>query len=50
MLCRAINNLASSEIRALIRFLHGKHMSAAEIDSELWEVYGQNVMSEGTIR
>jgi hypothetical protein len=42
MACPAIGNPASCEIRAVIRFLHAKNMSAA--------VYGQNVMSEGTVR
>jgi hypothetical protein len=50
MLCPAIDNPASCEIRALIRFLHAKNMSSAEIHQELCAVYGQNVMSEGTVR
>jgi transposase len=49
-LCPAIDNPASSEIRAVIRFLHAKNMSAAEIHRELCAVYGQNVTSEGTVR
>jgi transposase len=36
---------------AIIRFLHAKNMSAAEIHHELCAaVYGQNVMSEGSVR
>jgi hypothetical protein len=46
----AIDNPASREIRAVIRFLHAKNMSAAEIHFELRVVYGQNVISEGTVR
>jgi hypothetical protein len=38
------------EIRPVIRFLHAKNMSAAEIHCELCAVYGQNVMSEGTVK
>jgi transposase len=50
MLCPAIDNPASYEIRAVIRFLHAKNMRAAEIHRELCAVYGQTVMSEGTVR
>jgi hypothetical protein len=48
MRCTEINNPASSEIRAVMRFLRAENISAAEIHSELWAVSGQNVMSEGT--
>jgi hypothetical protein len=34
-MCPAIDNLASCEIRTVIRFLHAKNMSAEEIDPEL---------------
>jgi hypothetical protein len=50
MMCPAIDNPASWEIRADIRFLHAKSMSAVEIHRELCAEYGQNVMSEGTVR
>jgi hypothetical protein len=46
----AIDNPASCEIGAVIRFLHAKNISAEEIHRELCGVYGQNVMSEGTVR
>jgi hypothetical protein len=36
--------------RCKIRFLHAKNMSAAEIHHELCDVYGQNLMSEGTVK
>jgi hypothetical protein len=49
-MCPAIDNLASCEIRDVIHFLLAKNMRAAEIHSELCTVYGQNVMSEGTVR
>jgi hypothetical protein len=51
MMCHAIDNPASREIGAVIRFLHAKNMSAAEINRELCvAVYGQIVMTEGTAR
>jgi hypothetical protein len=50
MMCPEIDTRASCEIRAVIRFLHAKNMSAAEIHPELCAVYGQNIMSEGTVR
>jgi hypothetical protein len=46
----AIDNPVSCEIHAVIRFLHAKSMSAAEIRRELCTVYGQNIMNEGTIK
>jgi hypothetical protein len=46
----AIDNPASFKIHAVIHFLHAKNMSAAEIRRELFSVYGQNVMSKGTVR
>jgi hypothetical protein len=49
-MCPTIDNRASCEIHAVIRFLHTKNMSAAELHRELCVVYGQNVMSEGTLR
>jgi hypothetical protein len=50
MTCPTIDNPAICEIRAVIRFLHAKNMNVVEIHSELCAVYGQNIMSEGTIR
>jgi hypothetical protein len=49
MMCPAIDNPTSCEIHSVIRFLHSKSMSAAEIHLELCAVY-QNVVNEGTIR
>jgi hypothetical protein len=45
-----IDNPASCEILSVVCFLHAKNMSAVEIHHELLAVYGQNVMSEGTVR
>jgi hypothetical protein len=45
-----INNPASLELCCVICFLHAKNMSAVEIHHELCAVYGQNVMTEGTVR
>jgi hypothetical protein len=50
MMCPAIGNPASCEIRAVIHFLHARNTSAAEIHCELCAAYGQNVMSEETVR
>jgi hypothetical protein len=43
MMCPAIDNPATCEIRAVIRFLQAKIMSAAEIHRKLCAPYGQNV-------
>jgi transposase len=49
-MCPATDNPTSCKIRAVIHFLHAKNMSAAEINRELCMLYGQKVMSEGTVR
>jgi hypothetical protein len=50
-MCPVIDNSTCCEIRAVIPFLHAKNMSAEKIHRELCAmVYGQNVMSEGTVR
>jgi hypothetical protein len=49
-MCPAIDNPTSCEIRAVIRFLHAKNMSAMEIHHKVFRVYGQNIMSEGILR
>jgi hypothetical protein len=49
-MCPAIDNPAICEIRAVILFLKPKSMRAAGIHFALCAAYGQNVMSEGTVR
>jgi hypothetical protein len=46
----AIDNSARCEIRAVIRFLHTKNLSAEKIHCELCAVYGQNITSERCVR
>jgi hypothetical protein len=41
MMCRVIDNSASCEIRAVIRFFIANNMNAAEIPRELFAVYGK---------
>jgi hypothetical protein len=50
MMCPMVVTPASCEICAVVCFLNSKNMSATEIHHELCVVYGQNVMSEVTIR
>jgi hypothetical protein len=50
MMCPVNDKHASCEICMLIRFLHAKNVSAVEIHRELYAVYGQSVMSGGTVR
>jgi hypothetical protein len=40
-MCPVIDNPASCEIRAFIRFLLANNMNAAEIPGELYAVYGK---------
>jgi hypothetical protein len=47
MMCPIIDNPGICEIRAVIRFLRAKNISAMEIHCELSAaVYGQNVISK----
>ena len=41
---------ASCEVRAVIHFLHAEGQSAAEIHHQLCRVYGDNVMSDSSVR
>jgi hypothetical protein len=50
MMCPVFDNPTSCKICSVIRFLHAKSMSVAEIHRELRAAYGQNVVSEGTVR
>jgi transposase len=50
MTCAAVDNPTSCEIRAVIRFLRSKIISAAEVHRELCAVYDKIVISEGTVR
>lgn len=45
-----IDSPASCEIRAVIRFLHAKGISAAEIHRQLCQVYGENIITEAAVR
>lgn len=42
------DNPARCKIHVIICFVHAKNISAAEIYSELYAVYSQHIMSEGT--
>ena len=44
-----IENLASCEIRAEMRFSNRKNLTAAEIHRRVYNVYGPSVMSEGRV-
>jgi hypothetical protein len=45
MMCPAMDNSASCEIRAVVRFLHVRNMSAVKIHWKLHAVYSQNAVS-----
>ena len=49
-MCAAINNPDSCDVRAVIRFLFARKNNAAEINRQLCEVYGLNVMSDSKVR
>jgi hypothetical protein len=45
----SIQNLAKCEVRAVIRFLHAKEETAAEIYRQLVSVYGEDVMKRQNV-
>jgi transposase len=49
-MCPAFDNLSNCENHVVIRFLHVKNLSTAEIHYELCAVCGPNVIREGTVR
>jgi hypothetical protein len=49
-MCLAIDNSTSCEIGSAVHFLHSKNMNVAEINELCSTIYGQNVISEGTVR
>jgi len=40
---------SQEQIRAVIRFLHARHVSAAEVHRQLVEVYGDEAMSRQSV-
>jgi hypothetical protein len=50
MMCPAIDKPTNCRSHAAVHFLLAKNRSAVEIHHELWVVYVQNVLSEGTVR
>lgn len=47
---KTINQPADCEVRAVIRFLSARNISAAEIHRQITEVYGPNIMSDSKVR
>jgi hypothetical protein len=45
-----IENLASCEIRSVIKFLNAKNINPGEIYRQVCEVYAENAMSDGIVR
>ncbi|GBN30349.1 hypothetical protein AVEN_252944-1 [Araneus ventricosus] len=47
---KTISDPADCEVRSAIRFLNAKKVKPAEIHSQLVEIYGENVMTDGMVR
>jgi hypothetical protein len=48
-MAESIQNPAKYEVRAVIRFLHAKGETAAEIHRQLASVYGEDVMNRQNV-
>jgi len=47
---KTIKGAADCEIRSLIRFLNARNVLPSEIHHQIWQVYGDNGMSDGMVR
>ena len=47
---KKIENAASCEVRAVIKFLNARNVRPCDIHRQLKEVYGDNVMDESSVR
>jgi len=47
---KTIEGAADCEIRSLIRFLNARNVLPSEIHHQIFQVYGDNVMSDGMVR
>ncbi|GBM84200.1 hypothetical protein AVEN_94409-1 [Araneus ventricosus] len=47
---KTISDPADCEVPSVIRFLNAKKVKPAEIHRQLVEIYGENVMTDGTVR
>jgi len=47
---KTIEGTANSEIRPVIRFLKARNVLPSEIHHQTFQVYGDNVMSDGMVR
>ena len=47
---KTIEGTADCEIRSVIRFLNARNALPSEIHHQICQVYGDNAMSDGTVR
>ena len=47
---KTIEGAADCEIRSVIRFLKARNVLSSEIHHQIYQVYGDNVMSDGMVR
>ena len=47
---KTIEGAADCEIRSVIRFFNARNVLSSEIHHQTCQVYGDNVMSDGTVR
>jgi hypothetical protein len=47
---KMIERPAGCEIRFVIRFLNARYVKPADIHRQMWEVYGENAMSDGMVK
>jgi len=47
---KTIEGAADSELRGVILFLNARNVLPSEIHHQIYEVYGDNAMSDGMVR
>ena len=49
-MCKTIEGATNCEIRSVIRFLSARNVLPSEIHHQIYQVYGDNAMSDGMVR
>jgi len=49
-MCKTIEGAADCGIWSLIRFLNARNVLPSEIHHQIYQVYGDNAMSDGMVR
>lgn len=49
-MCAAIENLATYVVRSMIKFMLAKNYKPIDVHRQLYEIYGNEIMSESRVK